>query len=316
MSEEEILTQDEKDTLLKGVSGESEGADATPGDGEVRPYDFKHPAHKLKAHLPLLEVANHRFAEAFSAELSTLLRQTIKVELSSFSMLKHEEYSHSLETGASINRVKLSPLPGTSLMCLDPSLIFTMVDRFFGGSGAMPESTPVRPFTDTERRLIDHAIDAAFKCLSEAWAAIFNINPEFVRAEIGQQVTSPANPAEVLVTSKFKVAFSKGEGEFHIAIPYSSIEPVKPLLRAMIDKPDEDDIEWTQRFGEMVLDATLDLRGVISETPINLKRLLEFREGEFIPLGQHQQATFYVENVPLFKAVVGASNGMISAKII
>ncbi len=316
MSEEEILTQDEKDTLLKGASGDAAGGDSLSGDGEIRPYDFKHPAHKLKAHLPLLEVANHRFAEAFSTELSDLLHQTIKVELSSFSMLKYEEYSHSLETGASINRVKLSPLPGTSLMCLDPALIFTMVDRFFGGAGNMPETPHARPFTDTEQRLIDYTIDAAFKCLSEAWSAIFNINPEFVRAEIGQQVTSPANPAEVLVTSKFKVNFAKGEGEFHIAIPYSSIEPVKPLLRAMIDKPDENDVEWTQRFGEMVLDATLELRGVISETPISLKRLLEFREGEFIPLGQNQQATFYVENVPLFKAVVGASNGMISAKII
>ncbi len=315
MAEEEILTQDEKDTLLKGVGDSSEEGYAV-GDGRIVPYDFKHPAHKLKDHLPLLEVANHRFAERMTSEISTLLRQTVRVELSSFSMLKYEEYTHSLGIGGSINRVKLAPLPGASLMYLDAELIYTLVDRFFGGGGSKPEISENRPLTNTERRMVEHVINSAFKSLAEAWSTLFDIQPQFVREEIGPEVTSPANPAEVMVTSKFRIVFPKGEGEFHIAIPYSSIEPVKPMLKALLDQPDRDDAEWSRRFTDMFLEAPLELRGTISETAITLGKLLEFEEGSFIPLGQNQQATFYVENIPLFRAMVGASNGMISAKIL
>ena len=316
MSDSEILTQDEKDTLLNGVPENGGETGQSNPDGDIIRYDFKHPAHKLKAHLPLLEVANHRFSENFEAALSKLLRQPVKVAVSNFSMIKFEEYTHSLENGVSINRVKLLPLPGTSLMCLDSKLVFTLVDRFFGGGGNVPETRHNRPFTDTEQRLIEHSINGAFSSLADAWSSIFNIKPEFVRSEINSQVTSPANPAEVLVTSKFNISFTKGEGEFHIAIPYASLEPIKNFLKTSIDKPSDGNNEWTQQFSEMVVGSPVELQGIISETSITLGRLLDFKAGDFIPLGQHQQATFYAEHIPLFKAVVGASNGMISAKIV
>ncbi len=316
MSDAEILTQDEKDTLLNGVPDKNGSVDTTDPDGGISRYDFKHPAHKLKAHLPLLEVANHRFSARFTSELTTLLRQKAEVTLDNFSMLKFEEYTHSLENGGSNNRVKLAPLPGTSLMHLDADLVFTLVDRFFGGAGNKPENPTNRPFTHTEQRLIDHAISAAFTSLASAWSTMFDITPEFVRAEISSQMTSTANPSDVLVVSKFKVSFAKGEGQFHIAIPYSSLDPVKPLLKASIDKPSAGNDEWSRKFNGMVIDSSVEVQGIISETSINLRRLSQFKPGDFIALGQNQQATFYAENIPLFNAVIGASNGMISAKIL
>lgn len=316
MSDSEILTQDEKDTLLNGAPQEDGSSDATDPDGGISRYDFKHPAHKLKAHLPLLEVANHRFSSLFTSELSALIRQQVDVSLNDFSMVKFEEYTHSLEDGGSNNRVKLAPLPGTSLMHLNADLVFTLVDRFFGGAGNKPGTPADRPFTHTEQRLIDHAISAAFKSLASAWSTMFDITPEFVRAEISSQITSPANPSDVLVTSKFKVSFPKGEGEFHIAIPYSSLEPVKPLLKASIDKPSGGNDEWNRKFNGMVIDSAVEVQGIISETSINLRRLTKIKPGDFIALGQNQQATFYAEDIPLFKAVIGAANGMISAKVL
>lgn len=317
MSDEELLTQDEKDTLLKGVSEDHlKRKGGSSADGEISSYDFKHPAHKLKAHLPLLEVANQNFREKFAIELGSLMRQPVEVSVESFTMCKFEEYSHGLGEGVSINRVKLDPLPGTSLMCLDANLVFTLVDRFFGGSGGADLNNYVRRrFTHTETRLIEHTVEAAFRSLASSWESIFNIKPEFVRSEINAQLTSSANPAEVLVTSKFKVEFSKGSGEFHIAIPYNSLEPIKPLLKSAVDKPREGDQQWSKDFSDVVFDSPLEIQGLISETPISLRDLLNLKEGDFIPLSNNHLATFFSEQIPLFKAEIGATNGMISAKV-
>ncbi|HHJ19485.1 MAG TPA: flagellar motor switch protein FliM [Gammaproteobacteria bacterium] len=316
MSDSEILTQDEKDTLLKGIPDDQTQDRHYPAKGQVVAYDFKHPAHKLKAHLPLLEVVNDKFRKNFSVEMTTMLRQPVTVTVSDFSTHKYQEYTHSLPEGVSINRVQLNPLPGTSLICLDPTLVFTLVDSFFGGNGQPTAQRNRQDFTPTELRLVERTIECAFRALKEAWKNIYEISPEFLRAELNTQVTSPANPSEVMLTSKFKMALSLGDGEFHIAIPYSTLEPIRPYLKAAIDKPEETNSAWSQNFKEMVLDSPLEVQSIIAETPITFRQLIKLQTGDFIPLNQSQQATFFAEQIPLFNAVIGASNGMISAKII
>lgn len=316
MSDSEILTQDEKDTLLKGVP-DSEPLDSNiPATGQVVAYDFKHPAHKLKAHLPLLEVVNDKFRKNFSTEMTSMLRQPVTVTVSDFATHKYQEYTHSLPEGVGINRVQLNPLPGTSLICLDPKLVFTLVDSFFGGNGHPASKRSQQDFTPTELRLVERTIECAFNALKKAWKNIYEISPEFLRAELNTQVTSPANPSEVMLTSKFKIALTLGDGEFHIAIPYATLEPIRPHLKAAIDKPEENNSVWSQNFKAMVFDSPLEVQSIIAETPITFRQLINLQTGDFIPLNQSQQATFFAEQIPLFNAVIGASNGMISAKII
>lgn len=318
---EEILSQDEMDTLLKGVTDGNVKIEAADPDAQVErifAYDFGHPAHKLKTHLPLLEVINDRFARYFSAELSAQLHQAVDVTLEDFSTFKFREYAHSLSEGVSINRIKIDPLPGTSLMCLDSSLVFTLVDSFFGGNGKGKNTPPGtgRAFTPTEKRIVERSIDRAFKALVNAWSTVYKIEPTFIRQEINTQITSPANPAEVTIASKFKVSLALGSGEFHLAIPYPSLDPVRPYLTASMDKPEDDDKAWTGDFSARVFDSPLEIQAVIAETDINLSELLTLKTGDFIPLGQTQSARFFAEGIPLFEANIGASNGMISAQLI
>ncbi len=65
----------------------------------------------------------------------------------------------------------------------------------------------------------------------------------------------------------------------------------------------------------MVIDAPVELQGVIAETELSLGELLSLKEGDFIPLGKGNRARFFAENIPLFEATIGAANGMISARV-
>ena len=320
-SKEEILSQDEMDTLLKGVSDGNvkiEKSASKTSTERIFAYDFSHPTHKLKTHLPLLEVVNDRFARYFAVELSAQLHQPVDVTIEDFSTYKFQEYAHSLSEGVSINRIKIDPLPGTSLMCFDSNLVFTLVDSFFGGSGQgknMPPGTG-RAFTPTEKRIVERCINRAFKALVSAWSTIHKIEPAFLRQEVNAQITSPANPSEVTITSKFKISLAFGSGEFHLAIPYPSLDPMRPFLTATVDKPRENDSAWASDFSNRVFESLIEIQGIIAETEITLSELVTLKVGDFIPLGQTRNALFSAEGIPLFEAAFGASNGMISAQII
>jgi len=320
-SEEEILSQDEMDTLLKGVSDGNvkiENSAPRKSSETIFAYDFSHPTHKLKTHLPLLEVVNDRFARHFSEELTAQLHQPVDVNIEGFATHKFQEYAHSLSEGVSINRIKINPLPGTSLMCFDSDLVFTLVDSFFGGIG-QGNSTPPgtgRPFTPTEKRIVERSIERAFKALVKAWSTVYAIEPTFVRQEVNTQITSSANPSEVVIASKFKISLTLGSGEFHLAIPYPSLDPMRPYLTATVDKPRENDAAWSSEFSDRVFESPIEIQGIIAETDITLSELVALKIGDFIPLGQTQNAQFYAEGIPLFEAAFGTSNGMISAQLI
>ena len=50
-------------------------------------------------------------------------------------MQKFSEYTQNLHVPSSLNLIKLNPLRGTALLVLDATLVFAIVDNFFGGNG-------------------------------------------------------------------------------------------------------------------------------------------------------------------------------------
>ncbi len=313
-----IITQDEMDTLLKQVSdGEVEGASAADlPKGKVIYYDFRHPQHRLKGRLPLLEVINERFAERLAEELSLMIHQTVKVSTVAHAAHRMHEYTQALPATISLSRIQLEPLPGSALVCMDATLVFRLVDSFFGGS-AQGRATPSgkRGFTPSERRLVERTLERVYTALSAAWAPVMAITPKFIRSEIPSQIKSPANPAEVAVATRFSVELPLGNGELHLVIPYLTLEPARALLTAAVDKPPTNNAIWRQEFIDAVLDSTIEIKGVVAETELSLGELMQLQPGDFIPLTQSQRALFYSDNIALFEATVGTANGMLNVRI-
>jgi flagellar motor switch protein FliM len=57
----EFLSQDEVDSLLKGVTGEADDApaDAGPAAGEVRPYNLASQERIVRGRMPTMEIINN-----------------------------------------------------------------------------------------------------------------------------------------------------------------------------------------------------------------------------------------------------------------
>ena len=170
MAVNDLLSQDEIDALLHGVSSSDidTGAEDDLADGEAREYDFTTQDRIVRGRMPTLEMVNERYARLFRISLFNLLRRSAEISVGGVQMLKFSEYVHSLFVPTSLNMVRIKPLRGTALFVLDPKLVFMVVDNYFGGDGSFHTKIEGREFTPTERRVIQIILDQVFIDLKEA----------------------------------------------------------------------------------------------------------------------------------------------------
>jgi len=104
------------------------------GSDAVRPYDFS--AQRInRMQLPLLETVSRSFAERAGASLSSLLSRDAGVQFTALESAKSADLQAALPLPASLAVVRLKPLPGFAFVSVEPGLLLTLLDGFFGGSG-------------------------------------------------------------------------------------------------------------------------------------------------------------------------------------
>jgi flagellar motor switch protein FliM len=312
----EILNQDEIDALLRGVDdGAVPTAPAPQNPGEVRPYDIATQLRLVRGRMPTLEMINDRFARQFRIGLFNMIRRTAEISVAPVRVQKFSEYTQNLHLPSSLNLIRLNPLRGTALMVLDATLVFAMVDNFFGGSGRYAKIEG-REFTMTEGRIIQMVLRQAFADLTDAWSIVTSINLEYLNSEINPHFANIVSPSEVVVVSSFKVELEGGGGELHVTMPYAMIEPIRDQLDSGVqsDRMERND-SWSHALREEIEEAEVDVVPVLGKTSLSVGRLVDLKPGDIIPCDFDGHVTLYAEGVPVLRGSYGASRGQQAVKV-
>lgn len=315
----DLLSQDEIDALLSGVSGGDVDTDADDADdsGEARTYDFASEDRIVRGRMPTLEMINERFSRSYRISLFNMLRRSAEISVGGVEMIKFSEYIHTLFVPTSLNMVKVRPLRGTGLLVFDPKLVYITVDNFFGGGGRYHAKIEGREFTPTEQRVIQIMVDLAFKDLREAWAPVMDIDFEYINREVNPQFANIVSPTEVVVVSKLHVELEGGGGDIHITMPYSMLEPIREILDAGVqsDRTDVDE-RWITALREEVKSAEVQLSSVLAETTLSLRDILRMKAGDIIPIDMPDTISLKAEDIPVFRCQLGESDDRYALKVL
>lgn len=319
MSVNDLLSQDEIDALLSGVSGgdvETE-SDESIEPGEARSYDFASEDRIVRGRMPTLEMVNERFSRSFRISLFNMLRRSAEISVGGVEMIKFSEYIHTLFVPTSLNMIKVRPLRGTGLLVFDPKLVYIAVDNFFGGGGRYHAKIEGREFTPTEQRVIQIMVDQAFKDLREAWAPVMDIEFEYVNREVNPQFANIVSPTEVVVVSKLHVELEGGGGDMHITLPYSMLEPMREILDAGVqsDRTDVDE-RWIVALREEVKSAEVELSSTLAETTLSLSEVMKMKAGDVIPIKMPDLISLKAEDIPIFRCHLGRADDKVALKIV
>lgn len=313
---DDILSQEEVDALLRGMTGEAEEPVVEETTTGIRPYDIGRQERIVRGRMPTLEIINERFARNFRIGLFNLIRRTAEISVGPVSVIKYSEFVRNLVVPTNLNLVHMPPLRGTALFVFDPNLVFLVVDTMFGGDGRFHMRVEGRDFSLAEQRIIHKMLEVVFEEYEKAWAPIHPVRFEYVRSEMHTQFANIATPTEIVVVTTFNIELGAGGGEFHVCIPYSMIEPLRDqLMSPMQADRAEMDERWLAQLRQQVQDAQVELVANLGQTVITLRQIMELKVGDVIAMDIPDTVVAQVDGVPLYECQYGQFNGRYALKI-
>jgi len=315
-----LLSQEEIAALTAGIADGSVEVD-TGFNVEVRArkHDLTNEDSSLGVNVSSIDMINERFIRLFRLGLLEVLRTSPRVNPSRTQLKKFGDYLKNLHPPCSVNVVKVTPLRGFSMVLLDPNVIFSSLDNFFGGAGrGVGQLPPGRLFTPTESRIISIILEVFFKSLKEAWSPLVALEFERVSSEINPHFAQIADENDLVVVNHFDAECGDAKGFFDIVYPYSSIKPLREILRNRVQDADgdsESDKKWKRDLVAALGDAPVELRVVLGELSLSVADFQKLRAEDVLFFRKPELARAVVRDVPVFEVEPGTAGANMAVKI-
>ncbi len=229
----EVLSQDEIDQLLTAISTgdiETEEVSQAADQRKIKIYDFKRPDKFSKEQIRTVSIMHETFARLTTTALSAQLRSMVHVHVASVDQLTYEEFIRSIPNPTTLGIINMDPLKGSSVLEIDPSVTFTIIDRLFGGQGEGAKVT--RDLSDIEQSVMEGIIVRILGNLREAWSQVIDLRPRLGQIETNPQFAQIVPPTEMVVLVTLETKVGEVEGMMNFCIPYITIEPIISKLSA------------------------------------------------------------------------------------
>ena len=233
-----LLSDEELAALSEGVrDGSIETDTGFNTKVRVRKHDLASEDSSLGVNVSSVDMINERFIRMFRMGLLEVLRTSPRVNPTRVRIMKYSEYLQDLKPPLAVNTIRVAPLRGNSVIIIDPNVVFSSLDSFFGGFGkGVSDLPPGRLFTPTESRIIKIILEVFFRSLKDAWAPLMPIECEHVSSEINPQFAQIADENDLVVLSRFEAdaTASGGRGFIDLVYPYATLKPVRELLSTRV----------------------------------------------------------------------------------
>jgi flagellar motor switch protein FliM len=317
MNGQAILSQQEIDALMNAVDSGAVSTEAPPpsSSDEVVPHDFSRYGRIVRGRMPTLEMINERFGRLLRGTLYNELRRAPVVSVGPVEIVKFADYVRTLHLPTSLNLVRFNPLRGTGLVILDATLVFALIDIYFGGKGRHAKIEG-REFTPIENAILSNVLTGVYANLQQAWAHIASLVIEQVGSEMNPHFANIVSPTEIVVVTRFNVDLDGGGGALHVAMPYAMIEPLREILDSGIqsDRVEQDD-RWSLALRHELEDAELEIRAVLGATTLSVSELSSLKAGDVLTTDFTGTVTLLAEDMPVFRGHLGHSRGKCALKV-
>jgi flagellar motor switch protein FliM len=315
---QQILSQDEVDALLQGITGESqklEAEDTGPKEG-VRDYNLASQERIVRGRMPTMEIINERFARNVRVGLFNLIRKTPEVSVGGIKVQKYSAFLREIVVPTNFNIVAIRPLRGLGLVVCDPTLVFAVIDSLFGGAGKYHTRIEGRDFSATEQKVIMRLVEAITTEYKNSWKGIYPVELEYQRSEMQPQFANIATPSEIVVCTSFTLEIGDSSGTIHFCLPYAALEPIRDILYSSLQGDSTDaDRRWVKLLKQQIQSANVELVAELATAPATVEQLLAFKPGDFVELELDPLIQAKVNGVPIMDCYYGTSNGRYALRV-
>ena len=319
-SDESQLTQEEIDAIAEEFSDkEASVINPSSSAARVKSHDLTSSDSSLGFSNNSIDLLNERFARQLRMGLNDVLRTHPRVTTEPVQLLPFSETMVGMKPPLSIHTFRMDPLRGMSILVVDPNVVFTSLDDFFGGIGeTIGDLTPTRIFTPTEDSIIELLLNIVFGSLKEAWAPVMPVNFHKSASEINPQFVQIADEDDLMLKSTIKFMLKDGtEAALYLIQPVSLFKPVRDLLRTRVQGSEDtgSDDRWREQLKDAVLDVSVEMRITMGSASVRYKDIKNLELDQIILFDMEDECTIYVDKSPFFYGALGKKDNQSAVKI-
>ena len=313
----QILTQEEIDALLSAMErGDVDIEQEAKKDVEAAPYNLTSQNLILRDQLSALEEVYDKFTRLMQDTLSSTLQGSFFLEFVSTEMVKYKEFISAFSSPTSFTLFSMEPLIGTALLCIEPNLVFSLIDSMFGGDGK--PTTRVRQFTQIELRMIKKFTSEILAKFQKAWSSVYLTNMALKKTETKPEFVQLVPPNDIMLIIVFAIKGPEFSGNFHFAIPYLMMEPIKEKLSPKYLREKDMEHTWAPQLKELLKDTLVTVIAELGKTTQTVRDLLNLQVEDVIKLkaGPDDLISISVDQIPKYQGYPGIIKGNRAVEIV
>ena len=308
---ERILNQEEIDSLL--------GFDLDDGEERSGIRAIINSALVSYERLPMLEIVFDRLVRLMTTSLRNFTSDNVEVSLDSISSVRFGDYLNSIPLPAILSVFRVEQLDNYGLLIVDSNLIYSVVDVLLGGRrGSAAMRVEGRPYTTIERALVQRLVEVVLNDARAAFEPLTPIDFKLDRLETNPRFAAIARPANAAILIKLRIDMEDRGGRLELLLPYATLEPIRKMLlqQFMGEKFGRDNI-WESHLATEIWSTQMEVRAVLDEQQIDLRRVLELKVGETLMLNATPESLVEVRagEVPLTRGRMGRRGQNIAVRV-
>jgi len=306
----QILTQEEIDALLSAMErGDVDLDQEAKKDVKAAPYNLTSQNIMLRDQFSALEEVYDKFARMLRDTLSSALQRSMAVEFVSSEMIKYQEFITAFPSPTSCNVIRMEPLIGNALLCIESNLVFSLIDCMFGGDGK--PATQVREFTQIEQRMTKKFALDILAAFENSWSTIYPVKIVLRKTETKPAFVQMVPPNDIMLIIVFTIRGQEFSGNFHVAIPYLMLEPIKEKLSPKYLREKDMGHTWRPQLQELLKDTQVTIIAELGRTQQTVRELINLQVEDVIKLkaGPEDLISISVDQVPKYRGYPGVIKG-------
>ena len=319
---EQVLSQDEIDALLRGLS---DGDIETPEPEvflepavEAATFDFLKFTRGKKERLPALEFVCDRFSKSFRSSLSLYIEKEVDVNSMPIQYVEYGEFIKTLPLPTNMNIVVTEGLKGFFIVIFDAKLIFSVLETVFGSTSMSTPRVEGREFTKIEFSVIKKIIELVSAEMEKAWAPVYEVRCKYSRSEINPNYITMVTQDEMVSLWEFAIELGDIRSWMKVCVPYGILETIKGYLMSTPSREDMDMREkWNKALRERVGEVPLELKAVLGRKKVSLHEFLKMTESHVIVVDRHVEDPIDVQVLDKlkFRGKMGVHKGSKAVRV-
>ncbi|MGO9964508.1 MAG: FliM/FliN family flagellar motor switch protein [Acidimicrobiales bacterium] len=198
----------------------------------VREHDFHRTETLDRQYVPALNAALDTFARHGTVELSTSLRRTTQLGVSSLREMSWREVTAILGERPYLATFNLEPLSGTAILMLSHETVVRVLDFRLGG-GTQPAFGGHTDLTDTDFAVLGGVLTPLLSELAESLSRVKEVAAVLVSQESSIQFVQLAGPDEMFLVSSMQLSMGDdGPAEMILAVPFALVRQITEAMRS------------------------------------------------------------------------------------